>query len=39
MMVNAMVTNKALTQEEIEELYKILEQAEKDDEGKKGSSS
>lgn len=28
MMVNAMVTDKALTKEDIEELYRILEQAE-----------
>lgn len=39
MMINAMVEDKALTQEDIAELYKILEQAEKDDEEEKGSSS
>lgn len=32
MMVNAMVTDKALTKEDIEELYKILEQAETSEE-------
>lgn len=35
MMVNAMVADKALTKEDIAELYEILEQAEK---GEKGSS-
>lgn len=40
MMVNAMVADKALTKEDIAELYEILEQAEKaEKEGKKGSSS
>lgn len=35
MMVNAMVEDKALTQEDIAELYKILEQAEKAETEKK----
>lgn len=43
MMVNAMVADKALTKEDIAELYEILEQAEQaekaEKEGKKGSSS
>ncbi|MCM1388575.1 MAG: BlaI/MecI/CopY family transcriptional regulator [Bacillus sp. (in: Bacteria)] len=36
MMVNAMVEDKALTRQDIEELYQILEQAEKAEQGKKG---
>lgn len=36
MMVNAMVEDKALTSEDIAELYEILEQAEKAEEEKKG---
>lgn len=36
MMVNAMVEDRALTQEDIAELYKILEQAEKAETEKKG---
>lgn len=39
MMVNAMVADKALTQEDIAELYKILEQAEKENAEEKGSLS
>ncbi len=39
MMVNAMVEDKALTREEIEELYKVLEQAEKENAKEKGRLS
>ena len=37
MMVNAMVEDKALTRQDIEELYEILEQAEKAEQKKKGN--
>ncbi|MCM1252994.1 MAG: BlaI/MecI/CopY family transcriptional regulator [Clostridium sp.] len=36
MMVNAMVEDKALTRQDIEELYQILEQAEKAEQDRKG---